>query len=262
MWTGRIITSGPAPLFRNRGSVDIYQLSKIIITPVTIALQAALYRRSFSRAVLLSSLVICTGVGYANVSNPAITLSGALVAALAVAATAYTGIFVGERMKAWPPEQKVSDLQMMLAEAPYSPALMLIALPMSDNISGIVAYPYSIELCGWVLLTGLLAAMVNLTSFMVVSKLSPLTYLVCGHLKTVLILSLGVVFLGRRVGGARLARQTPLSRRLLHSPTAATLTPLSVINPKMQIGLCVTAVGILLYSRAKVRRSERQRLTG
>ncbi len=65
----------------------------------------------------------------------------------------------------------------------------------------IMGYPYSPSSVAAILISAVLGLLVNLSTFLVIGATSSLTYNVVGHIKTVIILTGGVVFFGDSMSG-------------------------------------------------------------
>ena len=67
----------------------------------------------------------------------------------------------------------------------------------------VIGYPYSPSSVAAILVSAVLGLLVNLSTFLVIGATSSLTYNVVGHIKTVIILSGGVVFFGDSMSGKK-----------------------------------------------------------
>lgn len=219
-------------------SVGFYQLSKLMCIPFTIAVQRVIFRQEASTAVKLSLIPILFGVGLATVHDLSLNLVGCFFAALAVIFTTFSQFFT-QRYQA---VLECNALQLLYLTSPLICVGMLLLAPFFDNLPEFYAFlrgkaltmadgsesPSSnAVVLMWVFMSCLLALGVNVSNYLVLGKTSPLTYQVLGHLKTVLILILGVV--------------------LFHSPVDV-----------RQVGGVVSAIGgVVFYTEAK--RKERER---
>lgn len=64
--------------------------------------------------------------------------------------------------------------------------------PMFDDVTALSKYQYTLPTVMRILLSCVFALGVNISNYLVLGKTSPLTYQVLGHLKTILILILGM----------------------------------------------------------------------
>jgi len=93
----------------------------------------------------------------------------------------------------------------------------------------ILGYPYSFWSVAAIFVSAVLGLMVNLSTFLVIGATSSLTYNVVGHVKTVIILTGGVVFFG------------------------------DSMSSKKFVGILMAMGGIVWYSMIKLRESSQQK---
>eukprot|EP00656_Telonema_subtile_P028007 TRINITY_DN30243_c0_g1_i1.p1 TRINITY_DN30243_c0_g1~~TRINITY_DN30243_c0_g1_i1.p1 ORF type:complete len:134 (+),score=14.13 TRINITY_DN30243_c0_g1_i1:3-404(+) len=126
-------------------------------------------------------------------------------------------IWVGTKQK----ELECSGFQLLYWQAPLSAAMLIPVVPIFDqNIGNLVELPPNHILIG-VLMSSLLAFLVNLSIFLVIGKTSPVTYNVLGHFKLSVIMTLGFVFFG------------------------------APLDPKNLFGIFVTLAGVFWYTHIK-----------
>ncbi|KAK4493026.1 hypothetical protein RD792_018162 [Penstemon davidsonii] len=115
----------------------------------------------------------------------------------------------------------VSSTQLLYQSAPFQAAILFVSGPFVDQFltkQNVFAYKYSTIVLGFIILSCLIAVIVNFSTFLVIGKTSPVTYQVLGHLKTCLVLGLGYT--------------------LLHDP----------FTSRNIIGILIAMVGMGLYS--------------
>ncbi|CAN0292518.1 unnamed protein product, partial [Ectocarpus sp. 4 AP-2014] len=101
---------------------------------------------------------------------------------------------------------QVSSLQLLHHQAPQAAVLILMVAPFFDDtgeLSGQTAGA-GVFWVGMVFLSCLLAFLVNLSTFLVIGRTSPVSYQVLGHFKLVVILLVGVVGFGEQSSPERL----------------------------------------------------------
>lgn len=176
-------------------SVGFYQLSKLACVPFVLVVQYFLYSQYVSRAVQLTLIPITLGVGWATVHDVDVNLMGTIFACCAVAATGMAQIFTSQYQKSL----GCNAMQLLYHTAPLIAVGMLIMCPMFDNVADLVSFEYSSGVVFRICMSCIFALGVNISNYVVLGKTSPLTYQVLGHLKTVLILVLGVVIFNKEV---------------------------------------------------------------
>ncbi|KAK6142226.1 hypothetical protein DH2020_022574 [Rehmannia glutinosa] len=92
----------------------------------------------------------------------------------------------------------VSSTQLLYQSAPFQAAILFLTGPFVDQCltkQNVFAYKYSPIVLGFIVLSCLIAVIVNFSTFLVIGKTSPVTYQVLGHLKTCLVLAFGYTLL-------------------------------------------------------------------
>ena len=134
---------------------------------------------------------ICVGVVIASVTDVSLNLVGAFFAASGVIVTSYYQIWVGTRQK----ELEVNSMQLLYYQAPLSFVMLIPLTPILDDMltpgKGVLYFPWSTTSIAVILLSGVLAFLVNLSIFLIIGKTSTVTYNVVGHFKTCCVLVLG-----------------------------------------------------------------------
>ncbi|CAI8002419.1 Solute carrier family 35 member E3, partial [Geodia barretti] len=116
---------------------------------------------------------------------------GTLFAGLGVLVTSTYQILVGTKQT----EFQVNSMQLLYYQAPLSSLILLCVVPFFEPVLSL-PWQLSFEALGMVLVSGLVAFMVNLSIFWIIGKTSPLTYNMIGHCKFCVTL-LGGFFLFR-----------------------------------------------------------------
>lgn len=192
-------------------SVGFYQLSKLMCIPFTILVQRVFLRQEASMAVKLTLIPILLGVGLATVEEVAVNWFGFVFAFLAVVFTTCSQFFT-QRYQA---VLECNAMQLLYLTSPLISVGMLVLAPFFDDLGALQTFlsgtgegeegsSSKVALLGWIMISCVLALGVNMSNYLVLGKSSPLTYQVLGHLKTVLILVLGVALFHTTVN-ARLA---------------------------------------------------------
>lgn len=185
----------------NINPVGFYQISKIAVAPAVLLINAIFYGKHSSNRVVSSIGVVCLGVGLATVSDPEISsnMFGLLVGLGSVIATALYQIWAGSIQK----EMSLGSMQLLHQYIPLAAGqlglVVLLLEPIglfSKEEGTILGYEYSFGSVSAILISSMLGLLVNLSTFLVIGATSSLTYNVVGHVKTVIILTGGVLFFG------------------------------------------------------------------
>lgn len=172
--------------------VPIYQLGKILNGPVVALLNMIFFRDSIELTKTLSIGTICSGVGLTIKGDwESVTALGLIIVILSTIAAAMYQIWIGQMHK----RLDLSSSQLLYNQAPISVMLLLPAIPLLDNFTAPWNMPREAVL--GVLLTGVLASIVNLSQFLVIQNTSALTFNVVSNLKTCCILVTAWIMQGK-----------------------------------------------------------------
>eukprot|EP00300_Choanocystis_sp_HF-7_P003674 c12803_g1_i1.p1 GENE.c12803_g1_i1~~c12803_g1_i1.p1 ORF type:complete len:321 (+),score=71.82 c12803_g1_i1:131-1093(+) len=188
-------------------TVGTYQLAKLVVTPATAFVQYFVDGTVVSKQVALSLFIITAAVAYATVMDVTIGAIGAAAAIIAVVASSINSIWTKNK----PNELNLSPTELNYHLFPLTSLTFLIAslifekAPMQqllriveiDRSSAAVGVPVS----AMMLLTCVMASSLNNSSTKLIHYTSPITYHVVGHLKLIMILAFGVVFLSSPIDG-------------------------------------------------------------
>lgn len=202
-------------------SVGFYQLMKVLTTPLLVVLQTLFYDQHFSNKVKVSLAVICVGVIIGTVTDAEANLYGTIIATSALLVTCQYQIWVGTKQK----EYNCNSFQLLFYQAPISAIMLFPMAVFSDNLLTQFTWPCA-ETIWMILLSAVLAFLVNISIFLVIGKTSPVTYNVLGHFKLCVILSLGFIFFG------------------------------APVTAKNVSGILITLAGVFWYTQLKQRESE------
>lgn len=172
-------------------SVGFYQLMKVLTTPIIVVIQTLFYNETFPMNIKLSLLLTCVGVAIATVTDSEANFVGTCVALSALLVTCMYQIWVGTKQK----ELECNSYQLLYWQAPISAIMLIPMIPLLDDLSTLTAMPPP-ETTFAIIVSSVLAFLVNLSIFLVIGRTSPVTYNVLGHFKLTIILSLGFIAFG------------------------------------------------------------------
>ncbi|KAK8182294.1 triose-phosphate transporter family-domain-containing protein [Phyllosticta citribraziliensis] len=172
-------------------SIGFYQLAKVMTTPCVVLVTFVIFRTTVTAYRILAILCICAGVILTNGGSAQSNPFGAVIAVMAVTVTAFYQIWIGKKID----DLDVTPQQLLMNQAPISAFLLLFIVPLMDKIPDFRTIPSEVY---WSLLaSGMMASVLNLSQFLIISRTSALTFNVVGNLKTILILSFGWYAEGR-----------------------------------------------------------------
>jgi solute carrier family 35 protein E3 len=165
-------------------SVGFYQMAKVLTTPTVATIQTIFYGKQLSTPIIISLAVICIGVTITSVTDVQMNLIGTIYALSGVLITSLYQVWVGSEQKAL----QLSPPQLLYQQAPLAALMLLPCVPMLDSMTELLHYPFTLGAIITILLSGLLAFLVNWSIFSIIGRTSALTYNVVGHAKLCLIL--------------------------------------------------------------------------
>jgi len=172
-------------------SVGFYQLAKIMTTPCVALLQYLFLGKAVSQLTIGALASVCIGVALTNSNDSSTTSVGASIATAAFIVTAFYQVWIGKKIK----DFNVSSPQLLLNQAPISVCLLALLAPFYDTLPDVGKIPRDTIIA--LFLSGLVAALLNLSQFLIIGRMSALTYNVASNVKTIIILTYGWVSEGR-----------------------------------------------------------------
>ncbi|PQE10495.1 Solute carrier family 35 member E3 protein [Rutstroemia sp. NJR-2017a BBW] len=172
-------------------SVGFYQLAKIMTTPCVALLQFIFLQKSVSYQTILALASVCIGVALTNSSAAGTTLFGASIAVAAFVVTAFYQVWIGKKLV----DFKASSPQLLLNQAPISVLILAFLAPWLDTRPDVATIPRDTLIA--LGLSGVAAAALNLSQFLIIGRMSALTFNVASNVKTIIILTYGWVSEGR-----------------------------------------------------------------
>ena len=153
-------------------------------------IQFIYYGKSVSKATLLAVLVTCIGVFIVTSSDVSVNVVGSFYAITGVLVTAIYQIWVGTMQK----DLECNSMQLLLYQAPISSVILFILMPWLENLKTLQSYQMTSSAVAAILASAVLALAVNLSIFLIIGKMSAVTYNMIGHLKLCTVLLLGYIF--------------------------------------------------------------------
>ena len=184
-------------------TITFYQITRVLLTPIVAIINFFFYKKTIPRMAVYSLIPMCFGVALisyydqkpAPVPGAPIKAVGALSVLLAFGSVTVSGIYtiwIGTYQRKY----EVNGFQLLYNQAPLGGVLLLYAVPWTDRFPALDQTPA--VMWGLILLSGFLAALINLSQFFIIGGSGPLESTVVGHLKTCLIVVIGA-FSGGKV---------------------------------------------------------------
>ncbi|EWG55517.1 hypothetical protein FVEG_17535 [Fusarium verticillioides 7600] len=182
-------------------SVPFYQISRILITPCVAAMNFVLYRATLPFYACMALVPACIGVGMVSYFDTKATSASAATTGLLGVIFAFLGIFFSSLYTVWLESYRkqlsMTSMQLLLNQAPLSAFLLLYFIPFVDKAPDLE--DLSLDLWVLVLLSGIFAALVNVSQFFIIAEMGPVTSTVVAHGKTCIIVAIGWYISGRDV---------------------------------------------------------------
>jgi len=169
-------------------TVGFNQLSKILVTPTIVALNFLLFRNCTSKQRLLAVFLCCLGVGMTNTKEAVAYPFGAAVAAAAFTVTALYQIWIGKQLTSL----NMSAPQLLLNQSPVAVAMLLCILPFTDTLPDFAKVESRAAFA--FVLSGFVAAVLNLSQFLIIGRTSALTFNIVSIAKLLLTVGLSPLF--------------------------------------------------------------------
>jgi solute carrier family 35 protein E3 len=139
-------------------------------TPCVALLQYFYMAKTISGPTMLSLASLCVGVALTNSGAAGTTIIGASIAIAAFTVTAFYQVWIGKKMK----DFNVTSPQLLLNQAPISVLLLAFLVPFFDTIPDVKTIPRDTLIA--LFFSGLAAAALNLSQFLIIGRMSALTF--------------------------------------------------------------------------------------
>ncbi|XP_029044300.1 solute carrier family 35 member E3-like isoform X2 [Osmia bicornis bicornis] len=199
-------------------TVGTYQVAKMLTTPCVIMMQIIFYRKQFSIFVKLTLILITIGVVINFYYDIQFNIIGTVYASMGVFLTSLYQVMINIKQR----EFQMDPMQLLYYQAPLSAVMLFFVVPFLEPVEQTLTRSWSLIDLIMVILSGIVAFLVNLTSYWIIGKTSPLTYNMAGHFKFCLLL----------LGGSLLFHETLIINQV--------------------IGITLTLIGIILYAHVKI----------
>ncbi|KAJ8440982.1 hypothetical protein Cgig2_020011 [Carnegiea gigantea] len=212
-------------------SVGFYQIAKLSMIPVSCFLEVILDKVQYSRDTKLSILLVLLGVGVCTVTDVSVNVKGFIAAFVAVWSTSLQQYYVHHLQCLY----SIGSFNLLGCTAPAQAASLLLVGPLLDywlTDKRVDAYAYNPLAVFFILLSCVIAIGTNLSQFICIGRFSAVTFQVLGHMKTILVLTLGFTFFGKEG-----------------------------LNLHVVLGMIIAIMGMIWYGNASSKPGGKERLT-
>lgn len=153
------------------------QTAKVMTTPVIMVIQTIWYNKTFSTLIQASLFVTCVGVMITSATDVQINFIGTMYAIAGVLVTSLYQIWVQTGQK----DLGVDSMQLLYYQAPISAVMLLFVTPFIDDMGKLMEYDWTASAVTGILVSAVLAFFVNLSTFLIIGKTSPVyvVFFVC-----------------------------------------------------------------------------------
>jgi len=175
-------------------TIGIYQVTKVLTTPLIVLINLACYSKWISGTETVSLVLVCVGVIIATETNLDLNFAGVVTGFLGVISSSVYQIWVETKQH----DFKCSPAQLLYHQAPLSCLLLIPVILLTEPVGEIVAFQFTWKVTMAILGSATLAFLVNLSTYIVIGSTSPLTYNMIGHSKLVIIILSSYLFFGEK----------------------------------------------------------------
>lgn len=184
-------------------TVTFYQVARILLTPTVALMNFIIYKATLPRKAILALIPACLGVGMVSYydSKPAANSNVKTTSSLGVI-FACVGIFASSLYTIWiasyHKKLNMNSMQLLYNQAPLAAFMLLYIIPFVDTFPVWTEVPVN----RWVMImmSGIFAALINMSQFFIIAQTGPVSSTVVGHVKTCSIVAIGWAISGRAVG--------------------------------------------------------------
>ncbi|CAI9754427.1 unnamed protein product [Fraxinus pennsylvanica] len=177
-------------------SVGFYQIAKLSMIPVSCLLEVVFDKIRYSRDTKLGIVVVLLGVAVCTVTDVSVNAKGFIAAFIAVWCTSLQQYYVHYLQRNY----SLSSFNLLGHTAPVQAGSLLMLGPFVDywlTNKRIDAFDFNIPSMVFIILSCTIAVGTNLSQFICIGRFTAVSFQVLGHMKTVLVLTLGFLFFGR-----------------------------------------------------------------
>ncbi|KAL9604529.1 MAG: hypothetical protein Q9219_000494 [cf. Caloplaca sp. 3 TL-2023] len=183
-------------------SITFYQIARILFTPTVALINFLFYQKSIPRNAAYTLVPMCLGVVIISYYEPKSTAHPeAEQTSLLSVFLALTSVFIGSVYTVWiasyQRKYEMNGFQLLFNQAPIGGVMLMLLIPWTDKLPAIQMVP--VNKWSMILLSGGLAALINLSQFFIIAGAGAVSSTVVGHVKTCAIVAMGWIISKRPV---------------------------------------------------------------
>ncbi|XP_076180169.1 solute carrier family 35 member E3-like isoform X2 [Ptiloglossa arizonensis] len=200
-------------------TIGTYQVAKMLTTPCVIIMQMMFCKKHFGILIKLTLIPIVLGIVINFYYDIQFNVIGTMYATLGVFVTSLYQVMINIKQVQF----QMDPMQLLYYQTSLSAIMLFFIVPFFEPVEQTFKRSWSLIDIIMIVLSGIIAFFVNLTSYWIIEKTSPLTYNMVGHSKFCLLL----------LGGSLIFHETLAINQV--------------------IGITLTLTGIILYAHVEMR---------
>ena len=172
-------------------SIGMYQVLKFSNVLMMCVIEYLWKSKLYSLQVYLSLIALVAGITTATVTDVELRWLGFTYGMLGCLSTAVYQIL----NKSIQQDFDVSPLQILEYEQPFTALFAAMFALCTEDVGHLLTMDYSTEFVALLLVSGVFALGINVTTCLIIGKTTPITYAVVGHTKTIFILLFGILWM-------------------------------------------------------------------
>eukprot|EP01001_Neometanema_parovale_P007314 NODE_3623_length_1187_cov_236.701128_g3441_i0.p1 GENE.NODE_3623_length_1187_cov_236.701128_g3441_i0~~NODE_3623_length_1187_cov_236.701128_g3441_i0.p1 ORF type:complete len:363 (-),score=30.32 NODE_3623_length_1187_cov_236.701128_g3441_i0:98-1114(-) len=176
-------------------SVGTYQVAKLTTVPMTCVIEYLWFGTQYSYQILATLAILLVSIGIATITDVQLSVAGLMFGLTGALGTTLYSIIVKDLQR----ETKITGIQIVLKISGWIALCEAPFVAILDDVGDLSRYPFTPIVLLLVLVTCILALALNVSYISVVDATSPLTLQVLGHVKTILIVALGILLFSSKV---------------------------------------------------------------
>ncbi|KAJ7969778.1 UDP-galactose transporter 2-like [Quillaja saponaria] len=212
-------------------SVGFYQIAKLTMIPVSCLLEVVFDKIRYSRDTKLSIAIVLLGVGVCTVTDVSVNTRGFVAAFIAVWSTSLQQYYVHFLQRKY----ALGSFNLLGHTAPAQAMSLLLVGPLLDywlTNKRVDRYDYNMGSLMFILISCSIAVGTNLSQFICIGRFTAVSFQVLGHMKTILVLTMGFFFFGKES-----------------------------LNLQVIFGMVIAVVGMIWYGNASSKPGGKERRT-
>ena len=179
----------------NANSVGLYQISKILVTPMIVLIQYVMHSEVPHRLMGCALVGACAGVAIATINDVSFELQGATIAVVSCSCSSVLKVMQQDALQ----RRGVSSLELMHKTWAAQTFILLLSTPLLDpNVIALLHYHFTTKRIALLALSCLASFALNVSSLSAIKFTNALALVLLGQGKTAMTIVLGWLFFDRQ----------------------------------------------------------------